>query len=217
MIEKDYRCTIYESKFCTETIHERKNIFMAKVREKHKIAVDIYGVISKHRSEYEDLFMCIYNNKCSYCGVSIDIVSRSLMEIDHYICKDDNRYAGNKPQAGKLDNLVLACYTCNRGKGKLKLNEPEETLLFPDNDELKKVFYRDEDFYIQISENFKDNKKVAEFYKELKLSHEVRRVDYLLMSLIGIQKKIGKESEIYLKLGNIISKLQRKRNIMKIK
>lgn len=218
LIKKDYRYTIYELEPSIEITHERKNVFLKKVRERHPRAVDIYSVILKNKDEYEDLFMRIYNNKCSYCGVSIDVVSRNLMEIDHYICKDDNRYSGeNRPLAGKLDNLVLACYTCNRGKGKLKINSAEEILLLPDNGNLKEVFYRDEDFSILISEKYKDNEMVKEFYKKLKLSHQVRRVDYLLMSLIGLQEKIGIESQLYLKLGDIIGKLQRKRNIMKIK
>ena len=85
--------------------------------------------------------------------------------------------------------------------------------LYPDGDIIKKVFYRDDLFYIRIEENEKSNKNIVEFYNLLKLGAEEKRLDYLIMSLIGMQKKHKDKLFLCAKIGEILNILRPKRNI----
>lgn len=65
-----------------------------------------------------------------------------------------------------------------------------------------------------MAKRFNSNDTVNEFYKTLKLGSEIHRLDYLLMSMIGLQKKLTDRHSSYAILGQAITLLKKKRNIM---
>lgn len=85
--------------------------------------------------------------------------------------------------------------------------------MHPDNDSIKSVFSRDDDFYIKISDKYEDDNAVNAFYNQLGLGEEIRRLDYLLMNMIGFQRKTTDKPKVYTFLGQAIDQLRKKRNI----
>ena len=63
-------------------------------------------------------------------------------------------------------------------------------MLHPDNERIKNVFIRDENYHIETSDEYEDDAFVSSFYKQLGLDDEKRRLDYLFMSKIDLQRKI---------------------------
>lgn len=160
---------------------------------------------------YKTNFMKAYNCKCAYCGASIDILPKEMFEIDHFIYE---KSFDKKADAGFIENLVLACHSCNHQKGAFSLTEDDRMYLHPDEDTIKKTFIRDEQYYIKVSENQTTNKLVIDFYKKLGLGGEIHRLDYLLMSMIGLQRTLADEPEAYTRFGQAIDMLRLKRNMM---
>ena len=157
--------------------------------------------------------MEIYNYKCSYCGNSIANISSNLFEIDHYICESSFE---SKEIAGKIENLVLACYDCNRSKSNFLIKDEYIDILSPDLDKIKDVFYRDELFSIQISEEYNNDMFVKSFYEQLKLGYQSRRLDFLLINLRGLCEKHDGKPHVE-KINVILRKLQQKRNLTSFK
>ena len=157
--------------------------------------------------------MEIYNYKCSYCGVSIDIIDRAYFEIDHFVHRQSKKFNGLR-NAGNIDNLVLSCHDCNHDKGSFEIPDEKYIDLYPDEDQIKKTFIRDDQFYIKVSKEKREDTTVNEFYEKLHLGSEKNRIDYLLMSMIGLQEKIKGNSEVCSLLGQAIGILRRKRNLM---
>lgn len=157
--------------------------------------------------------MAAYNYKCAYCGISTDLIRKDAFEIDHYLYEKSKRFASKKA-AGYMDNLVLACHDCNHKKSSFDISDENHDRLYPDGEEIKDTFYRDDLYYIRISEGASDNQQVVDFYNQLQMGSEIHRLDYLLMSLIGLQRKQEGNAEIYTEIGKIIDALKKKRNIM---
>ena len=160
--------------------------------------------------------MKVYNYRCSYCGVSLDILNKRMFEIDHYIPKKADKFKNNN-NANKIENLVLACQFCNRKKSDFLISDSEYSLLYPDNEEIKKIFYRDEKYYIKIENEYSQNETIKKFYEQLEMDGEVRRLDFLLISLLNFKKKYRNKLEnlhILNELSDIIEKLKKKRNII---
>lgn len=88
-----------------------------------------------------------------------------------------------RSEAGKVSNLVLACYSCNRGKGKLMIDEDHQGTLNPDDGSIAQVFDRNEDYYICIRPDYAEDQVVVDFYQKLLLGSEFRRLDYLLLEI----------------------------------
>ncbi len=133
-----------------------------------------------------------------------------MFEIDHFIYEKSFL---SKAKAGFIENLVLACHSCNHKKNSLPIPEDHCELLHPDNDNIKSVFVRDDDFYIKVSDEYEDDNAVDTFYKRLGLGEEIRRLDYLLMNMIGCQRKTTDKPDVYTFLGQAIDQLRKKRNI----
>jgi len=117
----------------------------------------------------------------------------------------------------KIENLVLACQFCNRKKSDFLISDSEYSLLYPDNEEIKKIFYRDEKYYIKIENEYSQNETIKKFYEQLEMVGEVRRLDFLLISLLNFKKKYRNKLEnlhILNELSDIIEKLKKKRNII---
>lgn len=68
-----------------------------------------------------------------------------------------------------------------------------------------------------LSQNAKSNRNVRDFYKILDLENETRRIDFLLINIIGLIKRLEKNNnDIYIinKLKEIKDTLFQKRKFM---
>ena len=210
----DYRKTKYCVPFKNITINKME--LLKKLKSDFPRLKNIYLKISENDKEYKMEFMKVYNYRCSYCGVSLDILNKRMFEIDHYIPKKADKFKNNN-NANKIENLVLACQFCNRKKSDFLISDSEYSLLYPDNEEIKKIFYRDEEYYIKIKNEYLQNETIKKFYKQLEMAAEVRRLDFLLISLLNFKKKYRDKLEnlhILNELSDIIEKLKKKRNII---
>lgn len=210
-MRNDYRNTIY----CPELkgIKERKKAVEDMIKTDHSRARDMHNYLSPNDGKYKGEFIRAYNGKCSYCGVSNDIVSKSFFEIDHFFYKES---FSSKAEAGEMDNLVLACHTCNHRKGAFEIPKEDADKLHPDGDGILGCFERDEKYYIHISDRNEDE-VVKLFYEKLGLGDELRRLDYLLMSIYGLQNQLHSiegMSEAYEKVGQMAGLLRKKRNMV---
>lgn len=153
--------------------------------------------------------MKIYNYKCCYCGNSINNIDSNLFEIDHYICESSFK---DNVEAGRIENLVLACYECNRAKSNYIISNQYLDKLNPDKEYIKNIFFRDNMYYIRINDEYSSDKEVLGFYKILNLEYEVKRLDFLLMNIRGMCERLRGTSNAE-KLNIILNKLQSKRNL----
>lgn len=205
----DFRNT----KYCKElsNVKKLKEKFKKEILTKHPKLKDFYSLIRQEKGEYKTHFLHIFNNKCAYCGSSTDILPISLFEIDHYI----NKASFNmQSQANIIENLVPACKKCNRGKSEITIINDYLNILDPEGEKIKEAFYRGDDFRIYICPKYKNDEFIKSFYKAIEFENEIRRIDYLLLNLIGLRDKLDLDTDIKDKLGDIIFTLQRKRNIM---
>lgn len=162
----------------------KKDALESKIRDEHKRVQIIYNSIRDKHGEYFDIFSKIYNCKCAYCGISVGIIDMRLFEVDHFVCEASfpNDIHG-RAISGKASNLVFSCYSCNRGKGNLLIDEGHRRLLNPDNGSIANVFFRDDDYYIRIKKDFCDDQTIEDFYQSLMFGSEFRRLDYLLLEI----------------------------------
>lgn len=192
-INNDYRntacCPVLKD------VQSKKRGLECKIQEEHKRAKIMYTIIRNKRSRYFDEFIEIYNKKCAYCGASIGVSDIRLFEIDHFVCKDSfpNDDDG-KIRAGRISNLVLACYSCNRGKGSLMIDEDHQGMLNPDDGSIAQVFTRSEDYYICIQSDYKRDQLIIDFYQRLSLGSEFRRLDYLLLEMENVISTLRKNN-----------------------
>lgn len=205
----DYRNTRYCPSL--KGISDRKNEVVKQVHADYPKAVDIHNYISKNDCKYKIEFIKAYNGKCAYCGVSIAEIPKTHFEIDHYIYQKAPCFKSKK-EAGKIENLILACHDCNHNKSSIIIPDSSYQKFYPDGDEISKVFFRDEEYYIKVSPDYCGDQEVSDFYNQLKLGSEIRRLDYLLMNIRGLIGTLP-DTAIRDKLGRIANNLQLKRNI----
>jgi len=208
-MDKDYRTT----KYCPQIkdLKLKKQLVVDKIKNAHPRAKDMHAYIRVNEEPYKLEFMNAYNYKCAYCGASIDILSKEMFEIDHFIYE---KSFPKKADAGYIENLVLACHSCNHQKRAIPLPEEDREYLYPDAEKIQKVFKRDENYYIKIAEEFESNKTVNAFYKTIGFEGEIHRLDYLLMNMIGLQRRLKDQPKEYSKFGQAIDILRIKRNMM---
>lgn len=209
-MNNDYRNTEY-CPVLTE-IKEKKKKLHDDILKKHPRQKNMYNKIKLRDNEFNQRFVQIYNCKCAYCGVSMDILPATLFEVDHYIAESS---FADKNKAGKIENLVLSCYHCNRNKKALVISDKYVKQLNTDNGKITEVFYRDDKYYIRINKSFQNDKKIEEFYEKLKLFHQSHRIDYLLLSMNGLHSKIEDKNKKE-KLAEAILLLQKKRNMFNV-
>lgn len=210
-MSNDYRVTEYCPEF--DHIAEKKVDLVAMIREKHPRCQNLYSLISPNDSDYKIPFMKVYNCKCSYCGVSIDIIPKDNFEIDHYIYKRNKDKFKTEADAGHIDNLVLACRRCNHQKSSFTVDDDSLEMLHPDSGRIKAIFVRNENYYIVVSKEYARYSAIVAYYNQLKLGQEVHRLDYLLLKMMG-QQKMTADSDERLDLDEAITKLRRKRNLL---
>lgn len=207
----DYRRT----KFCPElvNIQDKKKKIEKLIKKAHPRAHDMHTYISNNSDEFKMKFMQAYNCKCAYCGVSVDLLPKNVFEIDHFLYEKASKFS-TKEEAGYIENLVLSCHDCNHNKGSFWIEDEQYDKLHPDGEGIKDSFIRDEQYYIRINDKSKDNGYIGEFYEKLKLGSELHRLDYLLMNIIGMQRKHQDNDELCSGLEKILDIVRRKRNIM---
>ena len=209
-INKDFRNT----DACPQLVDVvlKKNNLENKIRRERKRVRIIYNSIRDKQSEYFKEFAQIYNNKCAYCGALLGIIDIRLFEIDHFICEADftNDTVG-RIEAGKAENLVFSCYSCNRGKGSLHIDEEHRIMLNPDDCSIADVFFRDADYYFRIKDDFNNDEQVRLFYNSLTLGSESRRIDYLLLEIKNLIHK-KKNTELANRLEQCMGLLLLKKN-----
>lgn len=208
----DYRRTKYDQPI--KNLKDKKNAVKARITKDHPRAKDMHTYLSDNDLPYKTDFLEAYNGKCAYCGVSIDIVPKHGFEIDHFIHEKDKRFGGSKAAAGCMENLVLACSYCNRSKGAIEVPDVAHEYIHPDNENTLSTYRRDEQYYIQIADDRKNDETVQFFYQQIKLGDEIHRIDYLLMSMIGLQRNNIDRTELYSELGKAIDLLRTKRNVL---
>ncbi|MXN88468.1 HNH endonuclease [Pasteurella canis] len=203
----DFRNTRYC--ISNNNILSDKSSLEKRIKREHPRVKIIYNQINKKYKEYNKMFRDIYSNKCAYCGITTDVISSELFEIDHFIC--EAAFNGDSINAGKINNLVLSCKKCNRAKQNFIWNEIYSSKFNVDDGSITNLFYRDDDYYIKIKKEFIKDSTICYFYKKLKLNEEIRRLDFLLMNMYGFYKKHSNnlKSEKILKC---IILLQQKRN-----
>ena len=205
----DYRNTEYCKNLCD--IHTKKQEFKKQMTDEHPKMTNYYKYISEKSGPYKRKFIELYNDKCVYCGNSLDNITIDLFEIDHFI--NEASFQGcDKKNAHKIENLVPACQLCNRGKSGLTIEGAYVDMLNPESSELPKVFHRDEKYYIQISDDYKTDAFIERFYVALALGKESRRLDYLLLKMKGLTQKLEDSHKAKPRLISIINELQQKRN-----
>lgn len=210
---EDYRNTKYCPKLTN--LADKKNDIKNAILAEHSRAKDMHTYISKNDRPFKQKFIEAYNGKCAYCGVSIEIIPWKMFEIDHFIPKEADRFGNSKAKAGYIENLVLSCYDCNRAKSALECPDEELHKIHPDGTEITDSFVRDDDYYIRVSEKMKNDDTVNLFYKQLELGNQLHRIDYLLMNMRGLCKKITDKHPAHEKLISAIDLLQQRRNTMR--
>ena len=206
-MKSDSRHTIYE--VSKKDIINEKNALEDKIKKEHPKVKIIYNQINKKDGNYNKQFRNIYNNKCAYCGISTDVISSELFEIDHFICEIS--FNGDSINAGKINNLVLSCKKCNRAKKDFIWNEIYSLKFNVDDESITELFYRDVDYSIKIEKEYITDNSIYNFYIKLKLNEEIRRLDFLLMNMYGFYNKYYEDKNIYRILEYIVL-LQKKRN-----
>jgi hypothetical protein fulcA4_13182 len=214
----DYRVTKYES-HKLKKIKISKNILIRKIREKHPRAHNFYSLV---RSEYKNEFMEVYNNKCAYCGVSLDLIPKRMFEIDHFVNEKSARFKnGCRRNKNGMSNLVLSCYDCNRKKTNFNIDKQIEYILHGDYEKVKNIFHRNQkDYSIEIGNiaifTTIQQDIIRDFYNTLMLGNYIHRLDYLLMSMRALADRLSSCKEMtsneYSTLLHCIDILQRKRN-----
>jgi 5-methylcytosine-specific restriction endonuclease McrA len=211
MEKNDYRCTPYCASY--GNIVSKKSDFMEEIKKEHPRAADIYSLVKERGTIPNERFKEIYNKKCAYCGASVDVLSREGFEIDHYISKDVAKKSKHSKGGNHIENLVLACSRCNQSKKGYEIDDDIESILHPDCGVIESLFNRNSEYGIDVAPEYKDNVGVKNFYRKLKLGDELRRLDYLIMSIKGMQHAIqgtGNE-KVYELLGSISRTLVMKR------
>lgn len=186
---KDYRCTKY-SKNPFTNLKKRKDDLTKKIRNNHPHTKNIYQIVSTD-FEYKKLFADTFGNRCAYCGLLVEIETLHSFQIDHIVA---SAILKNKPD-NSLENLALTCRICNNRKSSIDLTRPKLKGLHPYKQKIKRIFYRDEDFYIKISDS-EHNDEIQNFYDKLLLGTQLKRVDFLLMCLQDLSERYPRICEI---------------------
>lgn len=211
-MSNDYRRTKYDPLFVDLKL--KKANVEDLVKKEHPRAKDMHKYISVNGRHFKKEFVKSYNGKCAYCGVSLDIIPMSLFQIDHFVFQQAEEFNESKAASGSIDNLVLSCGNCNHNKRDFFIPVEERERLHPDNEGICSIFIRDDRYCIKIADNQLSNDVVKRYYENLKLNLEIHRLDYLLMSMIGLQTKLTDSHPSYAMLGQAIEMLKTKRNVM---
>ena len=213
---EDYRLTRYCDDY--HDINERKQKLEALIKRECPHTRIIYNKIRDRGLYYIREFMQIYNFRCAYCGVSNRVLTNvHLFEVDHFICESSFSGSSKGVDSGCISNLVLSCKCCNRDKSNFTWPIEYNKLLHPDAGNLKHLFVRDNGYYIRIAKTYEDDNVILGFYRQLKLGSQKRRLDYLLIEMIGLKEHLVEKNPNSGRLDLLVScidLLLRRRNAM---
>lgn len=215
----DYRTP--SGQLAYQDIKQKKTDLAKCIHKEHPRQKNEYNAVSDKSSRYYDDFCKIYNFRCAYCGVKVGIMDSQMFEIDHFQCESSySKTTEGRSIAGKVDNLVFSCLNCNRGKKDFIIENRYVDLLNPDNNAITKVFYRSKDYHIEIRDKYKDDTVIRRFYFQLNLGSELKRLDFLLLSideLIEQERQPWCDKIIHQKLESCFYILSKKRNTLSFK
>lgn len=208
----DYRTT--SGQLAYQNIEQKKAELTRNIHKEHSNQRIDYNLIKNRESHFYEDFCTIYNWSCAYCGAKSGIIDSQLFEIDNYICQSAfPKSTEGRAKAGEVNNLVLACHDCNRRKSDFKLEGKYGILLNPDNNAIAKIFYRSDDYYIKVADEYKSNQIICQFYAQLNLGSELKRLDYLLLNVKELEDQQSEVNCIVSdKLDKIFSYLLKRRN-----
>ena len=216
----DYRYTKYEKK--NPNMINDKIKFIKLLQKKHKRTDNHYALIRNNSDNYKLEYLKIFDYKCVYCGNSLENIPIYLFEIDHYI-NQASSVNNSSNQVNHIDNLFPACKICNSKKSNITFKNKYIDLFEPCTN-IQNVFYRDELYNIRICKEYCDDEFIKLFYTKLKLDNDARRIDYLLLCMRGLVKKVKSlklssklNEELSNKLNELIIVLQSKRNCISVK
>lgn len=218
----DYRLTKHRYAANYYDVVQKKESFMKEFRKRHPRTNDYYSIISKKNNQENKKFREMYSFSCVYCGVDIKVIDSSRFEVDHFVPQHVlkervfPKYLQNEnlTTINGLKNLVSSCYYCNRWKsGFYCTDEENHLLLHPDNNMLSQVFYRDSNYKISINTKYELNKDINNLYEALKFGDHLRRIDFFLMELNDFLEKLPKNNELYVRLSDLLRKIERKKKI----
>lgn len=198
-MSNDYRCTDYCPTY--NNFQRKHRIYIRNFINRHPTAENHYSIINDQSSEEFSKFRKLFNCKCVYCGVSDEI--NQEFEIDHFKCRENEGL-------DHIDNLLYSCKKCNRAKSKHHFSTEYEQILMPITN-IQNIFVRNFDYSITIKTQYNQDNAIIDFYNDIKFSDDVRRLDYLLMNLIGLRKKVRNDN-ISQKLSDCVCTLILKRN-----
>lgn len=206
----DYRNTEYLENL--EDIEVKKDVLEKLIRKECPGTKNFYDRLNGKKNNYRKEFEVVYDGKCAYCGMCSRPLPKECFEVDHFICRASfPKTEEGKIDAGKLENLVWACRTCNRSKADIRIEFFYRQKLNPDNGNIAEIFERDEDFSIRIKEKYREDKFINEFYDKLKLGYQRRRIDYLFLKMYE-KKKTETDTRRKEKLGSAMLDLLEIRN-----
>ncbi|SDG26826.1 HNH endonuclease [Fontibacillus panacisegetis] len=207
---QDYRNTSFNDN--DFLLGEKKIKFMEDFKLDHPQVKNIYNTIKNRDNKFNAQFRSIYYEKCAYCGVNTQVIDSSRFEVDHVVPASVLKLGlGYSDEfINGIDNLVNSCHMCNRGKSNFLCEEESLNLLHPDNNNLPQIFWRSDDYSIEINEVYIDNLVIKEFYDKLKLHNQLRRIDYLLMEMKDFCEKHEGE-QIIDKIQKLITRIESKR------
>lgn len=195
----DYRCGKRDTIF--NNIKQKK---LAFISTNSITGTNHYRILSDRSKPYKYKFISeVFNEKCAYCGISLSVERIDLFEIDHFVAKS----LDTQIDVNNIQNLVPACQLCNRKKRDFDFSSPE---IFDVEKGLNNLFYRDDNFYIKICDQYNNNQEVLNFYKKMVYDQEIRRLDYILISMDGLIKNTNGEKQDILR--GIMNLLTEKRN-----
>ncbi len=205
----DYRCTKYEPDLMIDKV--KKEELRQVISSEHPRASNHYILIRKNEDKYKSKFAQIYNYKCAYCGVSTDLIPLQFFDIDHFIPSANSE----DEEINDISNLILSCKSCNIGKSNFAfLDNHTKNTCFPDNNSISEVYYRADDYTIQIKKEYSQNQDIVLFYNAIKLGSQLRRLDYLIVSMIGLKRYAleNEKSFFAADLSKVIDAMIRKKN-----
>ena len=197
-------------------VTSKKDDLKVMILRKHPHAENMYRYV---RDEFKESFGHVYNNRCAYCGLPLGVVPVSHFEIDHIVCQDvaDQDNIVDAMYVHDLKNLAFACSYCNRKKSNFTIQRDSHKWLSPDKG-LGQTFVREDDCHIGVSAENADRVDIKQFYDKMNYGSELRRIDYVLSSLIDLRDQVDEKgvnrdkSDVVDCLDATISRLTRKRN-----
>ena len=143
-----------------------------KISDDHPRITNFYKCL-RDKNEYKKALFDAYKNRCCYCGDSL--LKIDDVQMDHIVSPEDRII-------NDFENIAPSCGFCNRQKSDLVKTELFARKINPCSN-IFNCFERKEDFSIAIRKKYVADRDVINFYNNLDLGNEVRRIDYIIVYL----------------------------------